>query len=48
VGKDRTYSTYEDYCLRRRRLAALHEYEYHVKNMGNSASMTACNSEADK
>ena len=33
VGKDRTYSTYEDYCLRRRRLAALHEYEYHVKNI---------------
>ena len=27
VGKDRDYSTYEDYCLRRRRLAALHEYE---------------------
>jgi len=25
--------TYEDYCLRRRRLAALHEYEYHVKNI---------------
>ena len=22
-----------DYCLRRRRLAALHEYEYHVKNI---------------
>ena len=33
VGKDRAYSTYEDYCLRRRRLAALHEYEYHVKNI---------------
>ena len=30
VGKDRAYSTYEDYCLRRRRLAAFLEYEYHV------------------
>lgn len=31
VDKDRAYSTYEDYCLRRRRLAAFLEYEYHVK-----------------
>ena len=29
-GKDRAYSTYKDYCLRRRRLAAFLEYEYHV------------------
>ena len=33
VGKDRAYSTYEDYCLRRRRLAAFLEYEYHVKDI---------------
>ena len=33
VGKDRTYSTYEDYCLRRRRLAAFLEYEYHVNDV---------------
>lgn len=33
VGKDRTYSTYEDYRLRRRHLAAFHEYEYHVKDI---------------
>ena len=33
VGKDRAYSTYEDYCLRRRRLAAFLEYEYHVNDV---------------
>ena len=33
VGKDRAYSTYEDYCLRRKRLAAFLEYEYHVKDI---------------
>ncbi len=33
VGKDRAYSTYEDYCLRRRRLTAFLEYEYHVKDI---------------
>ena len=33
VGKDRAYSTYEDYCLRRRRLATFLEYEYHVKDI---------------
>lgn len=33
VGKDRAYSIYEDYCLRRRRLAAFLEYEYHVKDI---------------
>ena len=33
VGKDRAYSTYEDYCLRRRRHAAILEYEYHVKDI---------------
>ena len=33
VDKDRAYFTYEDYCLRRRRLAAFLEYEYHVKDI---------------
>ena len=33
VGKDRTYSSYEDYCKRRRRLASFLEYEYHVKDI---------------
>lgn len=33
IDKDRAYSTYEDYCLRRRRLAAFLEYEYHVKDI---------------
>ena len=33
VSKDRAYSTYEDYCLRRRRLAAFLEYEYHVRDI---------------
>lgn len=33
VGKDRAYSTYEDYCLRCRRLTAFLEYEYHVKDI---------------
>ena len=33
VGKDRTYSSYEDYCKRRRRLASFLEYEYRVKDI---------------
>ena len=33
VGKDRAYSTYEDYCLRHSCLAAFLEYEYHVKDI---------------
>ena len=33
VGKDRAYSSYEDYCKRRRRLASFLEYEYHVKDI---------------
>lgn len=33
VAKDRSYSTYEDYCLRRKRLAAFLEYEYRVKDI---------------
>ena len=33
VDKEPAYSTYEDYCLRRRRLAAFLEYEYHVKDI---------------
>ena len=33
VGKDRTYSSYKDYCKRRRRLASFLEYEYHVKDI---------------
>ena len=33
VGKDRAYSTYEDYCQRRRRLASFLEYEYRVKDI---------------
>ena len=32
VGKDRAYSSYEDYC-KRRRLASFLEYEYHVKDI---------------
>ena len=33
VGKDRAYSSYKDYCKRRRRLASFLEYEYHVKDI---------------
>ena len=33
VGKDRAYSSYEDYCKRRRRLASFLEYEYRVKDI---------------
>ena len=33
VGKDRAYSSYEDYCKRRNRLASFLEYEYHVKDI---------------
>ena len=33
VGKDRTYSSYKDYCKRRRRLASFLEYEYHVRDI---------------
>jgi len=33
VGKDRAYSSYEDYCKRRRRLASFLEYEYQVKDI---------------
>ena len=33
VGKDRAYSSYEDYCKRRRRLASFLEYEYHVRDI---------------
>ena len=33
VGKDRAYSSYEDYRKRRRRLASFLEYEYHVKDI---------------
>ena len=33
VGKDRAYSSYEDYCKRRRRLASFLGYEYRVKDI---------------
>ena len=33
VGKDRTYSSYNDYRKRRNRLAAFLEYEYRVKDI---------------
>ena len=33
VGKDRAYSSYEDYRKRRRRLASFLEYEYRVKDI---------------
>ena len=33
VGKDRAYSSYKDYCKRRRRLASFLEYEYHVRDI---------------
>ena len=33
VGKDRAYSSYEDYCKRCRRLASFLEYEYRVKDI---------------
>ena len=33
VGKDRAYSSYEDYCKRRNRLASFLEYEYRVKDI---------------
>ena len=33
VGKDRAYSSYDDYCKRRRRLASFLEYEYRVKDI---------------
>ena len=33
VGKDRTYSSYNDYRKRRNRLASFLEYEYHVKDI---------------
>ena len=33
VDKDRAYSSYKDYCKRRRRLASFLEYEYHVKDI---------------
>ena len=33
VGKDRAYSSYEDYCKRRRRLASFLKYEYRVKDI---------------
>ena len=32
VGKDRAYSSYKDYC-KRRRLASFLEYEYHVRDI---------------
>ena len=32
-AKDRAYSSYEDYCKRRRRLASFLEYEYHVRDI---------------
>ena len=33
VGKDRAYSSYDNYRKRRRRLASFLEYEYHVKDI---------------
>jgi len=33
VGKDRAYSSYDNYRKRRNRLASFLEYEYHVKDI---------------
>ena len=42
VGKDRAYSSYEDYCKRRRRLASFLEYEYRVKDIYKHGTIETC------